>query len=135
MIMRRFGLYAAASVLASGALAAFGQAAAQLPSDLDPASLARLPYLQRKDADDSAKRLFDIFDRSKGSSPDDTLSGPLAFAAYNVPVANATPYSWTRVNASKTYATGMLHSSAALPTSAAIMTCRLLPRRSTQAPA
>ena len=51
MIMRRFGLYAAASVLASRALAAFGQAAAQLPSELDPASLARLPYLQRKDTD------------------------------------------------------------------------------------
>jgi 4-carboxymuconolactone decarboxylase len=78
-----------ACALASCAFAVFAQGASTLPSDLDAVSLARLPYLQRKDVDDSAKRLFDIFDRSKGSSPDDTLSGPLAFAAYNVPVANA----------------------------------------------
>ena len=89
MIVSRIGICAAACVLASCAFAAFGQTASQLPADLDAESLARLPYLQRKDADESAKRLFDIFDRSKGSSPDDTLSGPLAFAAYNVPVANA----------------------------------------------
>jgi alkylhydroperoxidase family enzyme len=89
MIIRRLSLHAAALLLASGASAAFGQAASQVPSDLDPTSLARLPYLQRKDAGESATRLFDIFDRSKGASPDDALSGPLAFAAYNVPVANA----------------------------------------------
>src|SRR5262245_64446200 len=89
MIVRRMPSLAAAALLASGAFAAFGQSSSQLPGDLDSTSLARLPYLQRKDTDEGAKRLFDIFDRSKGSSPDDTLSGPLAFAAYNVPVANA----------------------------------------------
>jgi 4-carboxymuconolactone decarboxylase len=89
MVVSRFGLRALACALASCALGAFGQAASQLPSDLDAVSLARLPFLQRKDAGEGAKRLFDIFDRSEGGSPDDTLSGPLAFAAYNVPVANA----------------------------------------------
>jgi 4-carboxymuconolactone decarboxylase len=61
---------------------------AQTPHDLDAQSRARLPYLQRKDTDEGAKRLFDIFVRNS-NSPTDTLSGPLAFAAYNVPVANA----------------------------------------------
>ena len=59
MIVSRFGLRALACALAACALGAFGQAASQLPSDLDAVSLARLPYLQRKDAGESAKRLFD----------------------------------------------------------------------------
>jgi 4-carboxymuconolactone decarboxylase len=63
-------------------------AEAQLPPDLDPQSRARLPYVQRKDTGEDAKRLFDIFVRNS-NSPTDTLGGPLAFAAYNVPVANA----------------------------------------------
>ncbi|HLF10511.1 MAG TPA: carboxymuconolactone decarboxylase family protein [Gammaproteobacteria bacterium] len=63
-------------------------AQAQAPADLDAQSRARLPYLQRKDTDEGAKRLFDIFVRN-GNSPTDPLAGPLAFAAYNVPVANA----------------------------------------------
>ena len=63
-------------------------AEAQAPSDLDPQSRARLPYVQRKDAGEDAKRLFDIFVRNS-NSPTDTLGGPLAFAAYNVPVALA----------------------------------------------
>jgi 4-carboxymuconolactone decarboxylase len=61
---------------------------AQAPSDLDAQSRARLPYIQRKDTDEGAKRLFDIFVRNS-NSPTDTLTGPLAFAAYNVPVAIA----------------------------------------------
>jgi 4-carboxymuconolactone decarboxylase len=66
-----------------------GIATAQsLPSDLDAKSRARVPYVQRKDTDESAKRLFDIFVRNS-NSPTDTLGGPLAFAAYNVPVALA----------------------------------------------
>jgi len=60
--------------------------AQQLPTDLDPQSRARVPYIQRKDTDESAKRLFDIFVRNS-NGPTDTLGGPLAFAAYNVPVA------------------------------------------------
>jgi 4-carboxymuconolactone decarboxylase len=75
---------AAALVLSSATLAE----AQQLPADLDAKSRARLPYVQRKDTDESAKRLFDIFVRG-GTSPTDELAGPLAFAAYNVPVANA----------------------------------------------
>ena len=61
---------------------------AQAPSDLDPQSRARLPYIQRKDAGEGAKRLFDIFVRNS-NAPTDTLTGPLAFAAYNVPAATA----------------------------------------------
>ena len=85
MSLRCSSLAAAAVSL----LAGVGIAAAQsLPSDLDASSRARLPYVQRKDTDESAKRLFDIFVRNS-NSPTDQLAGPLAFAAYNVPVANA----------------------------------------------
>ncbi len=66
-----------------------GVATAQsLPSDLDAKSRARVPYLQRKDTDESAKRLFDVFVRNS-NAPTDELRGPLAFAAYNAPVATA----------------------------------------------
>ena len=61
---------------------------AQAPTDLDAQSRARLPYIQRKDAGEGAKRLFDIFVRNS-NAPTDTLTGPLAFAAYNVPAATA----------------------------------------------
>jgi 4-carboxymuconolactone decarboxylase len=77
------------SLLCVVPLAANAQPAPPLPADINATSLARLPYLQRKDTDDSAKRLFDIFVRKPQPSPTDTLSGPLAFAAYNVPVATA----------------------------------------------
>ena len=83
MKLRHLTLTAAALSLLAGT----GIAAAQsLPSDLNPQSRARVPYVQRKDTDESAKRLFDIFVRNS-NSPTDTLGGPLAFAAYNVPVA------------------------------------------------
>jgi 4-carboxymuconolactone decarboxylase len=75
----------AALGLCYGATAVSAQ---QLPADLDPTSRARVPYLQRKDTDESAKRLFDIFVRNS-NSPTDELRGPLAFAAYNAPVATA----------------------------------------------
>jgi 4-carboxymuconolactone decarboxylase len=85
MKLRRLSLITTALCLLAGA----GIAGAQsLPSDLDAKSRARLPYVQRKDTDESAKRLFDIFVRGSNASTDE-LSGPLAFAAYNVPVANA----------------------------------------------
>lgn len=76
------------------AVAAAGAANAQtrttLPADVDATSLARLPYLQRKDvSEETGQQVFDIFDRTKGRSPDDTLSGPLAFAMYNPFVAKA----------------------------------------------
>jgi 4-carboxymuconolactone decarboxylase len=63
-------------------------AAQQLPADLDPQSMARLPYIERKDTDESSKRLFDIFVRNS-NAPTDQLTGPLAFAAYNPAVATA----------------------------------------------
>jgi alkylhydroperoxidase family enzyme len=59
-----------------------------LPADLDSHSMARLPYIQRQDTDAEAQRLFDIFVRNS-NAPTDELTGPLAFAAYNIPVANA----------------------------------------------
>ena len=84
MKLRRSSLIAALAVLSSATVVG----AQQLPADLDAESRARLPYLQRKDTDESAKRLFDIFVRNS-NTPTDQLRGPLAFAAYNAPVAVA----------------------------------------------
>ena len=61
-------------------------ASSTLPADLDPASRARLPYLQRKDLDEKAQKIFDTL---PGRSPEGVLRGPLAFAAYNPGVAKA----------------------------------------------
>jgi 4-carboxymuconolactone decarboxylase len=84
MKLRRSFLIAALAVSCSAAVVS----AQQLPADLDATSRARLPYLQRKDTDESAKRLFDIFVRNS-NTPTDQLRGPLAFASYNAPVATA----------------------------------------------
>ncbi len=62
--------------------------AQSLPADLDAQSLARLPYIERQNTDDSSKRLFEIFVRDS-NTPTDQLTGPLAFAAYNPAVATA----------------------------------------------
>jgi 4-carboxymuconolactone decarboxylase len=85
MNLRYLSLACAAVFFLSGVGVATAQS---LPVDLDAKSRARLPYVQRKDADEGAKRLFDIFVRNS-NAPTDELAGPLAFAAYNVPVANA----------------------------------------------
>lgn len=61
--------------------------AQQAPSNLDPTSGARLPYLTRQDLGAAGMRLADVFARD--GKPTDPVSGPLAFAAYNIPVANA----------------------------------------------
>jgi alkylhydroperoxidase family enzyme len=58
-----------------------------MPADLDPESGARLPWLTRADLGEQGKRLADIFARD--GKPADPIAGPLAFAAYNIPVANA----------------------------------------------
>ena len=84
MKLRRSSLIAVLAVACSAAVVS----AQQLPADLDATSRARLPYLQRKDTDESAKRLFDTFVRNS-NSPTDQLRGPLAFASYNAPVATA----------------------------------------------
>lgn len=85
MKLRHSSLLAVTLCLAGGATVASAQS---LPADVDAKSRARLPYVQRKDTDEQAKRLFDIFVRNS-NSPTDELAGPLAFAAYNVAVANA----------------------------------------------
>ena len=61
MKLRRSSLIAALCAL-GGAAAAVAQ---QLPADINPQSRARVPYIERKDTDESAKRLFDIFVRKK----------------------------------------------------------------------
>jgi 4-carboxymuconolactone decarboxylase len=71
--------------MAATAAATFAQAP-KLPSDINPESLARLPYLQRKDLDEAGQKIFDIL---PGRSSAGTLGGPLAFAAYNPGVAKA----------------------------------------------
>ena|SRR6185295_14763007 len=73
-------------MLASIASTAFAQSASP-PSDLDAKSLARLPYVTRQDVGDAGQKLADIFARN--GKPTDPITGPLAFASYNVPVANA----------------------------------------------
>jgi 4-carboxymuconolactone decarboxylase len=84
-IHRHLCLAAAFLMLASVALT-YAQSGAKPPADLDPDSRARLPYLQRKDMDESSQK---IFDRLPGRSPEGVLRGPLAFAAYNPGVAQA----------------------------------------------
>jgi 4-carboxymuconolactone decarboxylase len=86
MLTRRRLYWSAAALLTAGVVLAAAQAVAPLPADLDPQSRARLPYLQRKDLDENAQKIFDVL---PGRSKDGVLSGPLAFAAYNPPVAKA----------------------------------------------
>jgi 4-carboxymuconolactone decarboxylase len=59
-------------------------AQSKLPADLDPQSRARLPYLKKSEMDAKGQKVADTF-----PSKDGTLSGPLAFAAYNSGVAQA----------------------------------------------
>ena len=56
----------------------------KLPADLDPQSRARLPYLKKSDIDAKSQKALEPF-----VGKDDTLRGPLAFAAYNPAVAQA----------------------------------------------
>src|SRR5437588_2694452 len=73
-------------LMAAFAITAFAQSAAGLPADINPGSLARLPYLQRKNLDEAGQKIFDVL---PGRSPEGVLSGPLVFAAYNPAVAKA----------------------------------------------
>jgi 4-carboxymuconolactone decarboxylase len=59
-------------------------AQSKLPADLDPQSRARLPYLNKSEMDAKGQKLFEFF-----KSKDGTLTGPLAFAAYNSGVAQS----------------------------------------------
>jgi 4-carboxymuconolactone decarboxylase len=67
-------------------LTAAAQSAAKLPADVNPDSLSRLPYLERKNLDEANQKIFDVL---PGRSPEGVLKGPLAFAAYNPAVAKA----------------------------------------------
>jgi 4-carboxymuconolactone decarboxylase len=75
-----------ALLLAAGTVLAAAQSGSSLPADLDPQSRARLPYLQRKDLDERAQKIYDTL---PGRGPEGVLRGPLAFAAYNPSVAKA----------------------------------------------
>ena len=77
---------AASLLLASGTILAAAQSAGSLPADLDLGSRARLPYLQRKDMDEKAQKIYDTL---PGRSAEGVLRGPLAFSAYNPAVAQA----------------------------------------------
>jgi 4-carboxymuconolactone decarboxylase len=68
-------------------LASVAVVAQQRPADLDSVSGARLPYLSRADLGEAGQRLADTFARN--GKPADSVRGPLAFSAYNIPVANA----------------------------------------------
>jgi 4-carboxymuconolactone decarboxylase len=80
---------AAALVAAAVAFAAFAQSGAKLPADIDAKSLARLPYVTRQDLGEAGQKLASIFLPKSNGQPSDPMTGPLAFAAYNIPVANA----------------------------------------------
>src|SRR5215510_12723794 len=72
--------------LLMGTLACAAQSTAELPSDLNADSRARLPYLERKNLDETGQKTYDVL---PGRRQDGSLSGPLAFAAYNPAVAKA----------------------------------------------
>lgn len=59
-------------------------AQSKAPADLDAQSRARLPYVKKSDLDAKTQKSLAPF-----VAKDDTLRGPLAFAAYNPAVAQA----------------------------------------------
>jgi 4-carboxymuconolactone decarboxylase len=74
--------WAAILLAASACFIAYGQS--KLAADLDPQSRARLPYLKKSDLDAKSQKSLEPF-----VAKDDTVRGPLAFAAYNPAVAQA----------------------------------------------
>jgi 4-carboxymuconolactone decarboxylase len=83
MILSPSSRWLAAIVPAASAFF-IAHAQSKLPADLDPQSRARLPYLKKSDLDAKGQKVLETF-----ASKDDTLRGPLAFAAYNGAVAQA----------------------------------------------
>jgi alkylhydroperoxidase family enzyme len=73
-----------AAILPAASAFFIAHAQSKLPTDLDPQSRARLPYLKKSDLDAKGQKVLETF-----ASKDDTLRGPLAFAAYNGAVAQA----------------------------------------------
>jgi 4-carboxymuconolactone decarboxylase len=86
MFLNRRIIFGTALLLAAITLMAWAQSAAKLPADINSTSLARLPYIQRKNLDEAGQKIFDVL---PGRSPDGSLGGPLAFAAYSPAVAKA----------------------------------------------
>jgi 4-carboxymuconolactone decarboxylase len=67
---------------ASASFIAYGQS--KLSADLDPQSRARLPFLKKSELDAKSQKSLEPF-----LAKDETVRGPLAFAAYNPGVAQA----------------------------------------------
>ena len=68
----------------AGVAPAFAQEKAEMPSDIAPGSLSRLPVLQRSDLDDEGKALYDeIIGRDKPAP----TSGPVAVSLYSPKIA------------------------------------------------
>jgi 4-carboxymuconolactone decarboxylase len=87
MTFHRLTLCATALLmLTPSALTSYAQSTAALPADINSDSRARLPYLLRKNLDEANQKIYDVL---PGRRPDGSLSGPLAFAAYNPAVAKA----------------------------------------------
>jgi 4-carboxymuconolactone decarboxylase len=82
--MTLFSSIRSATLLLAGSASFLAYGQAKLPADLDSQSRARLPYLKKAEVDAKGQKLFEIF-----ASKDDTLRGPLAFAAYNPAVAQS----------------------------------------------
>jgi len=74
-----------AAILLAASVSAIIYAQSKLPADLDPQSHARLPYPKKSDLDAKTQTSLAPF----VNKSDDTLRGPLAFAAYNPAVAQA----------------------------------------------
>ena len=82
--MRKFILISLlAEFSLAGTASAQGQAATQLPPDVHPVSLSRLPPLTRDDLDDEGKA---IYDNIVGERPAPT-TGPVALSLYSPKVA------------------------------------------------
>src|ERR1700691_292611 len=73
-----------AAILLAASVSFIAYAQSKLPADLDPQSRARLPYLKKAELDAKGQKILETF-----ASKDGTLTGPLAFAAYNSGVAEA----------------------------------------------
>jgi 4-carboxymuconolactone decarboxylase len=73
-----------AAILLAASVSFIAYAQSKLSADLDPQSRARLPYLKKSDLDAKSQKSLEPF-----VTKDDTVRGPLAFAAYNPAVAQA----------------------------------------------
>ena len=79
MMIRHKRWGAALLILIAGAGLGYAQSTTTLPSDLDPDSRARLPYLKRADMDEANQKTFDVL---PGRGQDGVLRGPLLGASF-----------------------------------------------------